>query len=58
MLRQYDPKNALDKNAAYAQVANPAKRANTGDQLKEALTNWSVQVTHYESRFGRLPEET
>ena len=58
LLRRYDPKNSLDKNAAYAQVASPPKRAMTTDQLKDMLTNWSVHVTHYESRFGALPEET
>jgi len=58
VLREYDPRNALDKNAAYAQVASPEKRATSDDQLKELLSEWEAAVTKYEVRWAPLPDET
>jgi len=58
VLREYDPRNALDKNAAYAQVASPEKRATSDDQLKEFMTEWEAAVNKYEVRWAPLPDET
>ena len=58
VLREYDPRGALDKNAAYAQVAAPERRAKSDEELKDYLAQWEAAVTKYEVRWQQLPEET
>ena len=55
--REFDPRGTGDRNAAYARVSMPARRATTEDELKDFITAWESELTHYEAKFGALPDE-